>query len=106
MGMHRVKEPQTHAPHWDAWFGTGEYAPDKPKSRQAALVGDRGAGKKRPQHTIDMVAHEWAALGEDAGAHGLSRPKFLVLLWRNWRLKRASLSVIPELAKEPWKRTA
>lgn len=60
--------------------------------------------KQARRQSITVEEHEWAAVLDDARAHGLTGGKFLLLVWRNWRSKRASLSLIPEIPVEPWER--
>lgn len=65
-----------------------------------ARVKDRRAR----QRTLMIAVHEWRELVMDARAHGLGVSKFLLLVWRNWRSSRSTLSVIPELPVDPWKK--
>lgn len=71
------------------------------------LVAERKPKRdQRRRQSIMIVWHEWVEIVKDARGHGLSPSQFLALLWRNWRVSRASLHAIPPLPVEPWKRSA
>lgn len=91
---------QVRSEHWKQWYGQNEA-----ENRQVGSAA-KGVPAKRVRHRqwIEVAKHEWLELGLDAKPHGLSRGKFLMLLWRNWRLTRPSLSVVPEIPGESYKR--
>lgn len=81
----------------DAWHGKGVSL--------AAEPSGTSKNRARRRHVIVVAWHEWVMILEDAKAHGLGPAQFIVLLWRNWRVNRPTLSMIPELPVDPWKRT-
>lgn len=57
---------------------------------------------KSPWHTIRMQAYEWREVQRDAREMGMPAASLLALIWRNWRLRRWELSVLPPLPRDPW----
>lgn len=59
---------------------------------------------KARRKAITVEAHEWRELVADAQVYGLTPGAFLLLVWRNWRSKRETLALIPELPVDPYRR--
>lgn len=58
--------------------------------------------KEKKRHmSVRLEAHEVPMVKQDASDMGMRQSAFLALLWRNWRVKRDGLDLIPPLPKNP-----